>query len=116
MCKKSLVGLNHKGKIFQLEVKKLNLFGRILGLMFSRREKAEALLFEFNKPVRVAIHSWFVFFPFYAVWLDDKNKIIEIQRVNSWKFHIQPKKKYFKLIEIPIKNQYKEILEFLDGD
>ena len=84
------------------------------GLMFRRREKALALLFEFRKPVQMAIHSFFVFFPFWAVWLDDKNKIVEEKIVKSWIFRIAPKRKFSKLIEIPLNKKYKHLL--LDED
>jgi len=110
------VGLEINGKKIFIEVKNLNFFGKISGLMFTRREKARALFFDFGKSTRIAIHSFFVFFPFYAIWLDDKNKIVEIRKVYSWKPHIKPKKNFFKLIEIPINDEYAFIFEFLDDD
>jgi len=105
--------LNFKNKNISLEVKKLNWFGRISGLMFTRRKKAEALLFDFIKPVKIAIHSFFVFFPFYAIWLDNKNKIIEIKKVSPWRPFILPSRKYIKLVEIPINEKYSEIINSL---
>ena len=105
--------LNFKNKNIFLEVKEMNWFGKIKGLMFCRREKAGALLFDFKKPVRIGIHSFFVFFTFYAIWLDDKNKIIEIKKVSPWSVLILPSRKYVKLIEIPINEKYTEVINSL---
>lgn len=109
-----LVGLNYKGKKIKIEVKKFNFFGKFIGLMFSRREKAPALLFDFEKPTNQAIHSLFVFFPFVAVWIDENEKIVEIKKIPSWKFSIKPEKKFVKLIEIPISKKYSNVIGFLD--
>ncbi len=106
--------LKYKNKKFPLEVKKVNFFGKFIGLMFSRREKALALLFDFEKPTNQAIHSLFVFFPFVAIWLDENEKIVEIMKIPSWKFLIKPKKKFVRLIEIPVSKKYSEVIEFLD--
>lgn len=76
--------------------------------MFSQREEADALLFDFNKPTRMAIHSLFVFFSFVSVWLDDKNNVIELRKVKPFTFFVRPQKNFHKLVEIPINNKYKE--------
>ena len=58
------------GKIIDLgKIKKVNWFGKFSGLMFCRREKADSLIFEFKKPTRISIHSFFVFFPFVVLSL-----------------------------------------------
>lgn len=110
------IGLRYKGKKINLEVKKLGFFGRFMGLMFSRRENAEPLLFDFGKQTRISIHSWFVFYPFLAVWTDKNNKTQEIRRIYSWNLSIKPKKSFVKLIEIPINRKYNKIVKLLDGD
>jgi uncharacterized membrane protein (UPF0127 family) len=74
---------------------------RIFGLMF-RTRKTRPLLFEFDKNTRSSIHSFFVFFPFNAIWLDENNKIIEQRKVKPFTFCIRPRKPFRKLIEIPI--------------
>ncbi len=105
------IGLKHKNKKINLEVEKCNLFEMFRGLMFRRREKAPALLlFDFKKSLRMKIHSWFVFFPFIAIWLDDKNKILEIKKIKSWRFLVFPKKSFCRLIEIPINKRYEKIV------
>jgi len=111
-----LVGLKYKGRTIKIpDVKKLSKFSKFIGLMFSRRENARALLFEFNRETKTSIHSLFVFFPFIAVWLDDKNKIIEIRKISSWKFSVKPEKNFKKLIEIPANKKYSKIIKLLVG-
>jgi len=105
--------INIRNKKIILKVKKCNWFKRIIGLMFTRREKAEALLFDFNKPVRFRFHSFFVFFPFVAIWLDDKDKIIEFKIIKPFKINIYSRKLFVKVIEIPINEKYKEIIKLL---
>jgi len=80
--------------------KRVNALGMILGLMF-RTRKTRPLVFEFKKDVRMAIHSFFVFFPFKAIWLDEKNNIIEQKIVRPFTFCVRPRKPFRKLIEIP---------------
>jgi len=74
---------------------------KYIGLMF-RTRKTKPLIFEFSKDVIMAIHSFFVFFPFKAIWLDKKGKVIEKRIVKPFTFHVCPKKAFRKLIEIPI--------------
>ena len=96
----------YKRKKISLEVKELGFFGKVFGLMFKSRENAGALLFDFEKPTRIAIHSFFVFFPFIAVWLDKKGKVIEIKKIASFIPSIHCKKNFHKLIEIPFNEKY----------
>ena len=104
--------LNKEKILFDLQI--CNYFGKIRGLMFRKKEKATALLFEFGKPTYLAIHSFFVFFPFYALWLDDKNKIIKIEKIKPFRFKIKPVNPFVKLIEVPINSRYSEIVRILD--
>ena len=98
------------------KVKKVNWFGKIVGLMFCRRERADSLLFEFKKPTKMKIHSYFVFFPFLVIWLNKDDEILALKKVNPFKINIGIRKSYSKLIEIPINNKNKKTLELLDGD
>lgn len=108
-----LVGFNYKNKKIKIDVERCGSFGRVRGLMFCRRENAPALLlFDFKKPRRFAIHSWFVFFPFWAVWLDDKNKIVEEKIVKPFCFQVAPRKKFYKLVEIPLNKKYRNLIDF----
>jgi len=96
----------------KLNAKVCSSLQKISGLMFKKKENAEALLFEFSKPTRMAIHSYFVFFPFIAVWFN-KNKIVEIKKVKPFTFHVKPKKQFTQLLEIPINKKYSKNLNNL---
>jgi len=113
--KKEVIFKYKNGKI-NLVVEDCNLFKKVTGLMFSRREKAQALLFNFSKPTKIKLHSLFVFFPFVVVWLDDKNKVIDLRIVKPFKSSIISNKTFSKIIEIPLNNKYKKIIDFLVED
>jgi uncharacterized membrane protein (UPF0127 family) len=102
---------NNKKK-FKIKVHKCNAFQKVIGLMFKKKQNAKALLFEFDSSNQ-SIHSYFVFFPFVAVWLDKNNKVIELKKVKPFKLSINPKKPFSKLIEIPINKRYSTILSNL---
>ncbi|MEK6847670.1 MAG: DUF192 domain-containing protein [Nanoarchaeota archaeon] len=106
------ISLNYRGKRFNIKAESCNSIGKFSGLMFTRRENAEALLFEFKKSVNLRIHSFFVFFPFLAVWLDKKGKVIEIKKVRPFTVAVSAKKPFTKLLEIPINNAYRNKLNF----
>lgn len=105
--------INSKNKKIFLEVHRCNWLEMLIGLMFSRREKAKALLFEFKTPVKISIHSFFVFFPFLAIWINSEGKILEKRIISPWKLKILPKKEFSKLIEIPISRRYSEKIKQL---
>lgn len=100
------VGLRYKDEKILLDLKVCNFFCRGIGLMFTRREKAKALLFDFKNPVLQAIHSLFVFFDFIAIWIDEEGKIVEVKMVTPWTFSILPSRKFKRLVEIPINEKY----------
>ena len=111
-----LIGLKHKNRKININVKRCNLFWMVKGLMFTRREKARALLlFDFKKPKRIKIHSFFCS-KFLAVWLDEENNIIEKRIIRPFNFIVFPKRKFSRLIEIPYNKRYKDILKSLDGN
>jgi uncharacterized membrane protein (UPF0127 family) len=106
--------IKNKSKSIKIKnIKKLSEFGKAIGLMFRRKEKCPAMLFEFKKPTRMRIHSLFVFFPFAAVWTDDKNKIIDKKIVKPFRFSISCKKKFYKLVEIPLNENYQKEIKVL---
>ena len=110
------VSFNYKREKIEFDAINCISLQRFSGLMFKSKEKAEVLLFDFKKPTRQGIHSFFVFFPFIAVWLDEKNKIIEMKKIKPFLFFIRPKKHFSKLLEIPINKKYKGKLKLLVGD
>ena len=100
------ISFNYRSKRIVIEVNNLGFFGKIFGLMFKKRATAKALLFDFRKPVDMRIHSLFVFFPFVAVWLDKKGKVLEIKKVMPFTISVGAKKTFYKLVEIPFNRKY----------
>ncbi|MCX8158782.1 MAG: DUF192 domain-containing protein [Candidatus Pacearchaeota archaeon] len=100
-----------QGKKIFINVRKAN---KILGLMFKPKESAN-LLFEFDKKGYYAIHSFFVFFSFLVLWLDEKNNVVEKRIVKPFEFCVSPKKPFKKIIEIPFNNKNKKIINFIVG-
>jgi uncharacterized membrane protein (UPF0127 family) len=101
---KNTMKLNGK----QIDVETCRGLRKIFGLMF-RSKDTDALLFEFKKPTKLAIHS--LFCPkFLAVWLLD-DKIIDCRIIESNKLNIKPRNRFTKLVEIPFNSKYKQILK-----
>ena len=88
----------HKNRKFSLNIKRCdNILSQARGLMFKKNSKP--LLFIFKTAKKRTIHSFFCI-PFAAVWFN-RNKIIDVKVIKTWKFSIKPKEKYDKLLEIP---------------
>ncbi len=116
--KQRKISFDYKNKKISLDVRVCSFFGRFSGLMFKKRQSAQALLFEFRNPEKIKIHSFFVFFPFIAVWLDKKERVLSIKKVRPFRISVSvPEGKSFsKLIEIPFNSKYSGITEFLVGE
>ncbi|MDD5588785.1 MAG: DUF192 domain-containing protein [Candidatus Nanoarchaeia archaeon] len=108
--KKLIIG--EGGKKIKISAEDCNNFEKFTGLMFSRREKAKILLFNFKRKQEIAIHSFFVFYKFLAVWLDDKNNVIDTKIVKPFTFCVFPSRPAFKLVEIPINQNNRNIISF----
>jgi len=109
------VYINYKKKRIKVIANNCNFFKKISGLMFSRRKNAEILLFDFKQKQKIIIHSFFVFYPFLAIWLDKKNKVIESRIVNPFNPYVSSEKPVFKLIEIPINKKNRRILSLFSS-
>lgn len=114
--KKKKIFFKYKGKKINLEVSRVPWWYEGIGLMFSKKKKAEALLFSFRKPTRMAIFSLFIPFEFLAVWLDKENKVIEIKVVKRGEINVSPSRKFVKLVEIPVIKKYDGIIKLLVED
>lgn len=114
---KKRISFNYRKKRVSLNVRVCGFFEKFSGLMFKKRQKAKALLFEFENPSNIKIHSFFVFFPFVAVWLDSKGKVIGARKVRPFTISVSvpENKKFAQLIEIPFNNKYSGIVKFLVG-
>jgi len=73
-------------------------FSKTRGLMF--RKKSKPLLFLFDEPTRIPIHSFFVRFPFIAVWFLN-GKPVDKMLVMPWRFSVVPRTQFDMLLEIP---------------
>ena len=107
------VGFKIKGKKIYIGARKCGFFNS--GLMF-RTSNTMPCLFEFNEPIKFKITSFFVFFPFVAIWLDKRNGIIRIKKVKPFTFAEYPGKPFSKLLEIPVNRRYEEKIKLLVGD
>ena len=91
------IKVGFKGKSLIVKARELSPIEMLTGLMF-RGRNCNNLLFDFKGEGRFAIHSWFVFFPFLAVWLDAGNKVR-------------------KLIEVPLNRENTDVISlFSDGE
>jgi len=110
--KREIIFFN-RGKSFFVNAKDCNLFWKGIGLMFSRRENAEILIFRFKKKTRIAIHSFFVFFPFVALWLNEENEVVDLKIVKPFTSCVLPTEKSFSLIEIPLNEKNENLMKKL---
>ena len=115
MGKKEII-IHYKKKRIKIIAEDCNFFRKFIGLMFSRRQKAKILLFRLKKKGKIVIHSFFVFYSFVAVWLDEKNRVVDLKTVKPFLPYISHKAVADKLIEIPIIKKYDDILTLLVGD
>ncbi len=73
---------------------------RMRGLMF--RKKCAPLLFDFSADGIWPIHSFFVAFPFDAIYLDSSMKVADVfEAVPPFQLFIQPKSPCRYLLELP---------------
>ncbi len=103
--------IKNGGRELDLDVREVSSFGIIRGLMFRRRKTSPILLFN----LRSDLHSFFVFFSFLVLWLDEKNNVVEWKIVKPFSFMINSKTKYSKIIEIPISRRYNSEVTFIVG-
>lgn len=104
---------NNSKKIKIKDIKKIPEFEKIIGMMFHSRENCPAMLFQFKKQTNIPIHSLFVFFPFIAVWLDNKNNIVDIKKIKPFKLSIKSNKPFYKLLEIPLNKKYSKEIKII---
>ncbi len=73
---------------------------RALGLMFRRIEDDEGLLIEFpgylKKP---ALHSFFMLYPIYLIFLDEEFKVVELGYLKPWRIYM-PKTNARAVVEL----------------
>jgi uncharacterized membrane protein (UPF0127 family) len=77
-----------------------SIYSKIRGLMFRDKNYKKPLLFVWNKPVNISIHSFFCR-KFIAVWLL-RGRVIDIKVVNPRTLSVTSKGKFDELLEIPL--------------
>ena len=107
--------IKYKSKKIEIPARKVSFIGKITGLMF-RTKNTGNLLFEFSGKTRMKIHSFFVFFDFLAIWLDDKNNVIESRKIHPFTPSSSPNREFSKLIEAPFNDKNAKITDFFVGD
>jgi uncharacterized membrane protein (UPF0127 family) len=115
MKAKQEIQINYKRRKKRIRVKKLSFFGMMRGLTFRSRSFSDILYFDFSKMKSNSIHSIFVFYDFYAIYMDEKNNVKEIYKVKPFTPILVPEKSSTKLIEIPINDKNRELIDFFDG-
>ena len=106
--------VSFKGKKINIPARKIGWWEKGLGLMF-RTRKTGNLFFEFPRRGFWPMHSIFVFFPFLMVWLDDKNKVMEMKIIRPFTSVIVPKKSFKKILELPFNERNKKNIDLLVG-
>lgn len=85
------------------------------GLTFRSRKNARALLFNQWRKGKMALTGFFVFFPFYVLWLDKNNNVLDVRRVKPFTYFIDSKTDYVRIIEIPTNLRYRRVIESIVG-
>ncbi|MBS3071047.1 hypothetical protein J4407_01965 [Candidatus Pacearchaeota archaeon] len=101
----------YKNRKIKVPARKVSIYN--MGLMF-KTKNTENLLFD-NLNKKFSLTSLFVFFSFLALWLDKNNKITALKIVKPFTLKISSGKPFSKIIEIPLNNKNKEIIDFLVG-
>ena len=77
-------------------------FSKARGLMFRRRlDHALVFLLDSETVLGAIIHSFFVFFPFDIVWLNNDRKIVDMAVVRPFRLFVAPKKRARYFLELP---------------
>ncbi len=104
----------YKNRQIEIPARKVSPVGKIAGLMF-RTKETENLLFEFSKETSMRMHSYFVLFPFLAIWLDEEDNVVDFKIVNPFALSVSSKKPFFKMLELPFNNKNTKIIDFFVG-
>lgn len=105
----------YKKRKFYLPAREVSFFRRGVGLMFRTRGTSN-LLFNFSRKTNLSITSWFVFFPFLAVWLDEQNRVVDFEMVRPFRLTISSARPFCKLVELPANTSNKKIIDFFVGE
>ncbi len=102
--------ISKEGKVIVNDAKLCrSLFSKAAGLRFRGKPKDACFIFIFDKPQRVMMDMWFVFYPIDVIFLDKDKRVVEIkEKFLPWSFY-SSKKEASYIIEfecgIVIKNK-----------
>ncbi len=99
---KMLIRNATKKKIIANNAKLCNdIFSKLIGLMFSKNNKKNALILKFAEEKIISLHMFFVFYPIDVIFLN-KNKIIVDKKENFKPFTFyKSRKKAMYAVELP---------------
>lgn len=98
------IAVRHGNRKFECETAK-TFFEKMNGLMFSGKKN---ILFMLEREKIFGIHSFFVFFPFDAVYLDSKKKVVDVVRqIAPFTHYLENKTPAKYLLELTEKNNVK---------
>ena len=106
------ISIAKSGRIIRIKVKGLRGLSKFIGLMFKKRSVGN-LLFEFENDVKIPFHSFFVFFSFLIIWIDEDNKVLGWKVIKPFTFRIIPEREFRKVIEIPFNDGNMKIIDFV---
>ena len=107
------IKIKFRGKIIRIKVKKAKGLFKIIGLMLKRKD-TDNLLFIFKKPTNISFHSFFVFFPFYIIWLNRKNEVLSLKKVYPFNPIVKCEKgRFYKVLEAPANKNNERILSII---
>ena len=107
-----MVLVRYNGKKINVPAKKVSLFST--GLIL-RTKNTGNIVFENLHGRDFALTSWFVFFPFLALWLDKRKKVVDFRIVNPFEAKIISKKSFSSILEIPLNKRNTKIIESFVG-
>ncbi len=91
-----------KVKINNKEIVEVEYYKGILknfrGLMFSKKKNV-LLTVPYESKSHAAIHSFFVFFPFYAIFLDSNKEVVDFKKMKPFQIY-SPKKSAKYILEL----------------
>ncbi len=102
----------YKKKEIEIPVKNVPFFST--GLIL-RTRNTKNLFFKKVFPKNSSLTSYFVFFPFLILWLNKKNKVVDIRIAKPFERKISTRKNFSHIIELPFNNKNKKILDFFVG-
>ena len=54
------------------------IFSKFIGLMFSKKQM-HSLVFKFDNEIIISLHMFFVFYPIDVIFLDKKNRVVDLK-------------------------------------